>query len=257
VLLGWLVWRQTWFGVRLSDDDLAAAMAAEAKPRDVQHAVSEVVRRYDENASHMERWGELLLVASRRPEDAVRNTAAWALGDALRHDPTRTAYVERLRELVKSDPSVLVRRNAAPALAVVNDPTGREVLRSMLEPWVVAAPQAGRVVSIAAVDAALAENAPAARLAADAGDVEVRTPVPGRVLERRAEEGAAVAKDAPLLVLAADPDHAAQAALALRFVGTRDDLELLGVVAGPHVQARDDVKARAREAMDAIRARDR
>ena len=42
------MWRQTWFGARLGDDELAAALAPQAKARDVQHGIEEVTQRFAE-----------------------------------------------------------------------------------------------------------------------------------------------------------------------------------------------------------------
>ena len=253
--LTWLVWRRTWFGARLADDELIAAMSPASPPRDVQHGIEEITRRFDENDVGAERWAKLLVDASRRSEAPVRVVAAWAMAC----DAGRAEFVARLREIVASDPSPLVRRNAAPALAKSGDPAARPVLRSMLEPFVVTSPAAGVVAGLPGVDVPVHENKTVvARVTKDDGaSVDVLSDVPGAVAKRVAADGARVAAGDPLVVLAPDAQHAGNAALALLLVGTKDDVELLSQAAAPQSQFPDDVKAVARRALAAIASRGR
>jgi len=226
-------------------------MAPDAKPRDVQHGIEEITRRLDEGRPGADRWAKLLVDASRRAEDPVRTMAAWA----MHFDAGRPEFVERLRDVVTSDPSEVVRRNAAMSLAKSGDAAARPVLRSMLEPFTVAAPEDGVVVSVPPLDAAIRETKPAGRIRTAAGDeIDVVAPVPGRVV-KRAGEGSRLAKGAPLVVLGPDPEHAFNAVQALRIVGTKEDLELLGLASAPQSQFPDEVKAAAQLAIEAIRAR--
>lgn len=248
----WLFWHGTWFGARLDDDALIEAMAPAAKARDVQHGIEEITRRFDEDRVGMDRWAAALVDASRRSEDPVRIAAAWG----MHFDAGRPEFVARLTELVETDASVLVRRNAASSLAKSGSGAGRAVLRSMLEPFTVRSPLAGRIRSPLAVELPARENAPVARLVtAQGAEANVLAPVPGRVLRIVAIEGTDVAAGDPVSVLAPDPLHARQAAVALAIVGTPDDLELLGLAAAPQSAFPDEVKVVAQQASDAIRAR--
>lgn len=248
------MWQGTWFGARLDDDALLAAMSPDAKPRDVQHGIEEITRRFDERAVGMERWAGALVEASRRAEDPVRVVAAWA----MQSDAGREEFVGRLREMVASDESVLVRRNAACSLAKSGDAAGRAVLRSMLEPFTVTAPCAGVVGGLSGVDVPARELKPVGRVRRDDGsDALIVAAVPGRVTKRVAADGARVATGDAVLVLAPDGRHAGNAALALSLVGTKEDLDLLDLAAAPQSAFEADVKAAARAAADAIRARGR
>jgi acetyl/propionyl-CoA carboxylase alpha subunit len=250
--LTYLVWRQTWFGARLDDDELVAAMAPTAKARDVQHGIEEITRRFGARAVGMERWAKALVEASRRTEDPVRVQAAWA----MQTDAGREEFVARLREMVAGDSSVLVRRNAACSLAASHDATGRAVLRSMLEPFTVTAPEAGVVDELPGVDTPVRENRSVGRVRKDDGTfVLVMAAVPGRVTKRAVESGAHVAAGDAVLVLEPDAQHAENAALALSLVGTKEDLALLDSAAAPQSTFPDAVKAAARAAADAVRAR--
>jgi acetyl/propionyl-CoA carboxylase alpha subunit len=228
-------------------------MAPEAKPRDVQHGIEEITRRFDERAVGMERWAKALVDASRRVEDPVRVQAAWA----MQVDAGREEFVVRLREMVSADASILVRRNAACSLAASRDASGRAVLRSMLETFTATSPDAGVVSGLPGIDAPVVENkTPVGRVRRDDGtDVYVFSPVPGRVATRSVADGACVAAGDAVVVLAPDAMHAGNAALALSLVGTKDDVALLELAAAPQSTFPDDVKAAARAAADAVRAR--
>jgi len=246
------VWRQTWFGARLDDDALIAAMAPEAKPRDVQHGIEEITKRFEAGLLGMDRWAKALVEASRRPEDPVRNTAAWGMG----YDAGREEFVARLREMVVGDASILARRNAALSLAKSGDASGRAVLRSMLESFTVTAPQAGVVDGLPGLESLVRENRSVGRVRLDDGTNDlVLAAVPGRVAKRVVEDGARIAAGDAVLVLAPDAQHALNAAVALKLVGTKDDVAPLELAAAPQSTFPDDVKAAARAAADAVRAR--
>ena len=252
IALTWFFWYRTWFGARLDDDALIAAMEPAATPRDVMHGIHEITLRLETGGHGLDRWAALLVDASRRSEDPVRNAAAWGMGS----DASRPEFVERLHELADGDPSVLVRRNAACSLARARDAAGRAVLRSMLEPFTVTAGQAGVVSSVAAVEMPVRDGGVVARIRCDDGTTaDALAPVPGRVVRRAVEDGARVAGGDALVVLSPDGTHALQAAVALALVGTKEDVELLSLAAAPQSNLGDDVKQAATAAVEAIRSR--
>ena len=109
---------------------------------------------------------------------------------------------------------------------------------------------------LAAIEAPVKDGAPVARVRRDDGTVgDVRAPVPGSVIRRAVESGAHVEPGDAVIVLGPDARHALNAAGALALVGTRDDAEILSMAAAPQSQFGEDVKAAARQALDAIRAR--
>lgn len=250
--LTWLVWRQTWFGARLADDELIAAMSPSATARETQHGIEEITRRLLENDVGRDRWARLLVEASRRPDDPVRIAAAWA----MHFDAGREEFVLRLREMATRDESVLASRNAACSLAKSGDAEARSVLRSMLDAYTVTASEDGVVSGLVPVGSVLRENVPVARIRRDDGTVaDVTTPVPGRVLSRAAAEGAKVTRGDAIVVLGPDGRHALNAAVALGIVGTEADVELLNLAAAPQSEFGAEVKSAARRAVGAIRAR--
>lgn len=250
IALTWLVWHQTWFGAELDDDALIAAMAPESSARDVQHGIEQITRRL--NRPGADRWAALLVEASRRSEEPVRGAAAWA----MQEDAGRPEFVARLREMVAEDPSPLVRRNAAGALALARDPAARPVLRSMLEPFPVTTPVAGTVSALVPEGTHVRERAPVARVRTDDGKTsDVLAPVPGPVQRRAVEDGARLAAGDLLLVLGPDASHAGNAVLGLALAGTAEDVALLDAAASAQSAFPENVKRAARRAADEIRKR--
>ena len=229
-------------------------MAPTSGARDAQHGIEEITRRFEQGESNLDRWAKLLVASSRRDEEPVRGVAAWAMG----YDASREEFVARLREMLASDPSVLVRRNAACSLAKSADACGREVLRSMLGAYTLPSPGAGVVSGLVAEGVPVRENGVTCKLLLDDGAVaEVRSPVAGFVLKRVATAGVRVAAGDTLLVLGPDAKHALNGAYGLLLVGTKDDIETLDLAAAPQSQFGDDVKTAARQAAEAIRAREK
>lgn len=255
VVLSLVFWREITFGRRLDDAELAQVLTAEAPLRKALHGIVEVTERSRESQPGMERWFERVVVVSRRPEANVRRAAAWAMQLAV----ADAAADARLRELLETDPDPTVRRNAACALSLSRDPAvGRDVLRSMLRSYTVAAPAAGTVESLSPIGRRPQEDELVGRLRGPAGErVEVATQVPGRVSEVLAKVGDEVAAGTPLVVLAADPAHALAGAAALGYAGTPDDVPLLRALLEPGAEMPADVAEQARRAIDAIERRAR
>lgn len=248
------MWHQTWFGARLGDAELLEVMAPESSSREAQHGIEEITRRFDEGRPGMDRWAAALVEVSRRADDPVRVSAAWA----MQFDAGREEFVLRLREMVVGDESELVRRNAAGSLAKAGDPASRPVLRSMLEPFTLRAPHAGIATGLLAPDMPARSNTLAARIARDDGAVaEVRVTAPGRVIQRAVPDGSRVAAGDALLVLAPDSLHALNAVAGLALVGTAEDVELLLLASAPQAGFSSDVQAAAQQAVAAIRGRER
>lgn len=220
IVLG-LFWWGTTFLRGLDDSELADALRADASPREVQHAIEELSRRFQEGRPGMDRWAEDLVRASRRSEEPVRISAAWC----MQFDAARDAFRDRLHELVAEDPSPMVRRNAATSLAKSGDAVGLPVLRAMLEPFDVAAETGGVVRDPVGVETPVREGMRLATVETAGGRrVDVRAAVPGVVAERLADDGAAVAAGDVLLRLRPAEDHLTNAMYALGLVGGEEDL---------------------------------
>jgi biotin carboxyl carrier protein len=247
-----LFWYGTWFGVRLDDSRLEEYLADGARPRQVQHALEEVTRRLDEGRPGVDRWTRRVVEVSHRKDESVRIACAWA----MQYDPGRPEFVERLRELVRDDPSPLVRRNAATSLAAAGDATGLDVLRAMLRPFPVHASAAGRLVSPPAVGRFVRHQELLLRLDAGEGSLlEVRAPVPGKTASVDVAEGAEVVPGDVLVVLAPSAEQVLNAVLGLGRVGTVDDVEALSLVASERSGYAEGIRRSARAALAAIEGR--
>ncbi len=252
VLVPGLFWWGTTFTRRLDDAQLTEKLAAGAPPRDVQHAVEELSHRFQEGRPGMERWAEDLVRVSRRPEDAVRVVAAWC----MQFDAERASFRARLRELVTDDAAAMVRRNAATSLARSGDTAALPVLRAMLLPLTVTAPEAGTARDLVGTDQPIEEGSRVATVETAAGRVvSVRAPVPGAVSEVLVAEGARVAAGAALLRLRPALAHVENALLALALVGGEADVALAHTAADARSGLPEDVRSTAAWAARAIEKR--
>ncbi len=252
ILVPGLFWWGTWFGKRLDDDALVERLSPDAKPRHVQHGISEIAMRLDEGRPGMQRWVDELVRASSRSEASVREAAAWA----MQHDTARPEFAARLREMVTEDSSPIARRNAATSLSRFGDDTGLQVLREMLGNHGVLAPAAGTVTTTLAADDPVKQGMLAVRI--DLGDgrsAEVRAALPGRVLDAVVEEGATVAAGDVLLVVAPAAGHVRNAIVALALVGQPEDVATLLSLADPRSGWPEDIRRQATAAAATIEAR--
>ena len=245
VLFPFLFWYYTWFGRRLSARDLDEYFADKSKPRHAQHAL---VQLSDHLARHenVSRWYSNVVEQAGSPNLELRETAAWVMGQDASYAP----FHEALLKLVH-DPEPMVRRNAAPALAVFGDAAGRSELVAMLQPYTVPAPAAGKLK----YRLKLGDYVNPGTLVGHIGDVEVRSAVPGEVRALDRSAGDTVAPGDPLVDLAADPDHAWEALRALYLVGQPADLEFVRRFTRPVPGVTEKVIRQARETAQAIQDR--
>ena len=115
----------------------------------------------------------------------------------------------------------MVRRNAALSLSTFNDGAARPELRAMLRSQTIVSPAAG----VVRYRLKTAEFVNPGTLVAHIGATEVRSALPGEVLQILKADGSTVAGGDPLLEISADKDHAWEALRALLALGTQDDLE--------------------------------
>jgi hypothetical protein len=216
VLFPFLFWYNTWFGRQLSPDEISQYLGDHAKPRHQQHALVQIGERISRHEAGLARWYPGVIQAADSPRVELRQTAAWIMGQDHTYAPFHDVL---LRLLHDSQP--MVRRNAALSLSNFGDGAARPELLAMLRSYTIPSPAAGPVRYRLKVG----EYVNPGTLLARAGDVEVRSPLPGEVIElSRASSGTAAAGD-PLVEISADKEHVWEALRALWTVGTRDDLE--------------------------------
>src|SRR5689334_4044182 len=137
VLFPFLFWYLTWFGRKLTDQQIDQYFADKSSPRHAQHALVQVGERITRRQD-VSRWYPAVLEESSSPSLELRQTAAWIMGQ----DPHYAPFHDALLRLIH-DPQPMVRRNAALALAAFGDAAARPELVAMLRPFTIAAPNSG------------------------------------------------------------------------------------------------------------------
>ena len=217
VLFPFLFWYETWFGRRLSDSEVTEYLNnAAAKPRKAQHALVQIGERLGHGDFRARQWYPQVMAVSSSPSVELRQTAAWIMGQDHTCEPFHAALLKLL-----ADPSPMVERNAALSLTNFGDASGHSALVAMLRSYAVTAPVAGKI----RYRLKAGEYVNPGTLVGRVGDTEVRSPLPGEVLELSRQEGAAVSPGDTLVELSPDKEHAWEALRALLRVGQRQDLD--------------------------------
>jgi hypothetical protein len=245
VMLPFLFWYSTWFGRKLSDSDLDAYFADRSKPRHAQHALVQVGERlsHGQNAS---RWYPQVIAQASSPDLEIRETAAWIMGQDRGYQP----FHDQLLKLIH-DPEPMVRRNAALALSVFDDPASRPELVAMLRPYTITAPNAGQV----RYRLKPGDYVNPGTMIGHIGDREVRSPVAGEVRSLEKNEGAAVQAGDALADVSPDQRQVWEALRALLLAGTKDDLEDVERFTRPMANMSQAVLRQAQETAKAIQSR--
>jgi hypothetical protein len=245
VLLPFLFWYSTWFGRKLSDSDLDSYFADRSKPRHAQHALVQVGERLSrgQNAS---RWYPQVIAQASSSDLEIRETAAWIMGQDRNYQPFHDALLKLIH-----DPEPMVRRNAALALSLFNDPAGRPELAAMLRPYTVTTPVAGML----RYRLKLGDYVNPGTMIAHVGDREVRSPVAGEVRSLDRKDGASVPPGDSLVDISPDQRQVWEALRALVLVGTKDDLEEVERFTRPMSNVSQSVLRQAQQTAKAIEAR--
>src|SRR5581483_6779895 len=172
VLMPFLFWWNTWFGRHLSDQQLAAYLHDDKKPRHIQHALVQIGERLADGDRSLGRWYPDLIRLANYPVEEVRSTDAWVMGQ----DNSDTNFHVALLSMLK-DPSLTVRGNAALSLVRFGDASGRPQLVALLQPAQVSAPQPGKLMDVAKAGGALHAGGLVAKLATNGAVTEIRSPI--------------------------------------------------------------------------------
>src|SRR5579862_7749392 len=176
-LMPFLFWWNTWFGRKLSDQQLTEYLHDTKKPRHIQQALVQVGERITHRDANVTRWYPELVRLATDPVEEVRNTDAWVMGQ----DPAGAGFHETLLKML-ADSSQMVRGNAALSLVRFGDATGRPEILALLQPARLLAPQSGRIVDSDRAGTAVHQSGLVAKLSYGKGQVaEIRSPVPGRI----------------------------------------------------------------------------
>jgi biotin carboxyl carrier protein len=255
IIVPFLSWYFTWFGRSLSDEKIVEYLSDEKKPRNIQHALTQIESRMEKSDPAVKKFYPRILELAKSPTADVRKTVAWVMGQ----DNTSEDFHRALLSLL-GDSEPLVRRNAALQLVRFGDASGRPELRAMLQPFEAKSPMAGTIVSILPVGSQLSAGALLARIRASSStgtnaaaspithhpspitspassntqhptplpvsrDVqEFRAPVDGEIASLAVKEGDTVTIGQTIATLKPDKASVSAALRGLAYVGTAEDL---------------------------------
>ena len=221
VIIAFLSWYGSWFGRPLSDAKIGEYLGDREKPRNVQHALSQIADRIMRGDGSAKQWYPAVIASAENPSPEVRLTAAWTMGQ----DNSDQDFHKTLLSLVE-DPHPGVRHNAALALVRFGDGAGRAELVAMLKPYSLKAENSGVAEAIIEEEGiAVAHGSPLVRIKQDDGQtVEMRAPEDGRVELVVATDGAVVRAGDELIVLAPSVTQVENVLVALTLVGKHEDI---------------------------------
>jgi hypothetical protein len=218
-LMPFLFWWNTWFGRKLSDQQLTEYLHDTKKPRHIQQALVQVGERITRRDSTAPQWYPELVVLAADPVEEVRNTDAWVMGQ----DTSGAGFHEALLKML-TDPSPMVRGNAALSLVRFGDATGRPQIVALLQPAHIVSPESGHVVDSDRPGTAIHQGGLLAKLQYGNGQAaEIRSPIPGRI-RSVAGTGANIAAGAEVAVVDPSTEQVWEALRALYLIGEAEDI---------------------------------
>jgi HEAT repeat protein len=233
---------------------MEAYLHDQTKPRNVQHALSQIGDRIIGGDESVKQWYPSVISTSQHPVAEVRRVAAWVMGQDNKNAEFHSALLPMLED---SHPGV--RHNAALALVRFNDAAARPELVAMLKPDTLLATGNGEVELIVKDEGrAVAANSPLARIKqGDGQTLEIRSPEAGRIQTIAVSDGANVNEGNELITLSPDIDQVYDALVALYILGTPDDMPYVQRYVGQVSGMPDRVHKQAVATLEAIRERAR
>jgi HEAT repeat len=224
VLMPFLFWWSTWFGRHLSGTQITAYLNDNKHPRHIQHALVQLGERMARQDAGATRWYPQLLRLASHPVEEVRNTDAWVMGQ----DTSAAAFHETLLKMLQ-DSSQMVRGNAALSLVRFGDAAGRPQILALLQPAIVVASAAGRVIDVDKMGTSVRQGGLIAKLQDGQRTTEIRAPITGRIRALSIGTGATVAAGAEVAAIDPNSEQVWEALRALYLVGQLDDLPAIRI----------------------------
>ncbi len=223
ILMPFLLWYMTTFSRPLSDADLASYFTDTAHPRRAQHALSQIADRIISPnpaiRASAKRWYPQVIQNSTQGSDELRVTAAWVMGQDNASPEFHTALLQQL-----SDTNPMVRRNAALSLVRFADSSGHDIVAGMLAPYTMAAPRSGTLALRLKPGDFINPGTLVAHIIISGQKTEVRSEVPGTLLQWVTADDAQIQAGQPILLVDPSPEMAWEALRALFLIGQKDDL---------------------------------
>jgi hypothetical protein len=249
-LMPFLFWWNTWFGRKLSDQQLTEYLHDTKKPRHIQQALVQVGERITRQDPTAKQWYPDLVRLAADPVEEVRNTDAWVMGQ----DTSGAGFHDTLLKML-ADPSQMVRGNAALSLVRFGDATGRPQILALLQPARITSPESGRIIDSDRRGTAVHQGGLIAKLEFGNKQIaEIRSPIPGRI-RTVAGTGANLSAGAEVAVVDPANDQVWEALRALYLIGQPDDLSAIRPYERDLPDISNDVRRQAAETEQAIRDR--
>jgi len=249
-LMPFLFWWNTWFGRKLSDQQLAEYLHDTKKPRHIQQALVQVGERITRRDATANQWYPELVRLAADPIEEVRNTDAWVMGQ----DASVAEFHQMLLQML-ADSSPMVRGNAALSLVRFGYATGRPQIVALLQPAQITSPQSGRIVDSDRPGTAIHQGGLIAKLEYGTNQIaEIRSPIPGRI-RSVAGTGANISARAEVAVVDPANEQVWEALRALYLVGQPEDLAAIRPYERDLPDISNDVRQQAAETEKAIQSR--
>ena len=250
VLLPFLFWWSSWFGRRLSDQQITQYLTDDKHPRHIQHALVQIGERITRHDSAV-RWYPELVRLSTHPVEEVRNTDAWVMGQ----DTAGAGFHDALLKMLQ-DSSPMVRGNAALSLVRFRDASGRAQVVALLQSVQIVAPFDGHIIDADKPGTAIHQGGIIAKLSyGPKQTTDLRSPISGRIHSVSAAVGSSVSAGEEIAVVAPGDEQIWEALRALYIIGRAGDLPAIR----PYERESRDIPDRIREqallADQAIRSR--
>jgi biotin carboxyl carrier protein len=250
VLMPFLFWWGTWFGRSLSDKQLTRYLADDAHPRHIQHALVQIGERMSRRDAGVAQWYSRVTQLSSYPVEQVRNTDAWVMGQ----DTSSPAFHDALLRML-GDSSLMVRGNAALSLVRFGDVSGRPQIVALLEAARVTTPESGKVLDASVAGMTIHQGGVVVKLRSAEKDIEVRSPISGRLRAVSVQPGQTVDASTEVAVIDPGADQVWEALRALYVVGEPEDLTAIARYERESADIPDHVRKQAIETDRAIRHR--
>jgi len=209
--------------------------------------VGERITRHDATAK---RWYPQLVQLAYDPVEEVRNTDAWVMGQ----DASGPGFHETLLKML-SDPSQMVRGNAALSLVRFGDASGRPQILVLLQPARITSPESGLILDSDRPGTAIHQGGLIAKLRyGRQQNAEIRSPIPGRI-RSVAGTGSRLAAGAEVAVIDPANEQVWEALRALYLIGQPEDLAAIRPYERDLPDVSKDVRRQAQETEQAIRKR--
>jgi acetyl/propionyl-CoA carboxylase alpha subunit len=252
VLMPFLFWWNTWFGRHLSNQQITEYLRDDKHPRHIQHALIQIGDRMQHRDANVQQWYPDLVRLSSYSVEEVRNTDAWIMGQDNSSPDFHAALLKML-----NDPSLMVRGNAALSLVRFGDASGRAQLVALLQSVKITAPQSGTIADNGAIGTAVHQGGLVAKLQTPNQNIELRSPIAGRIESVAANKGQNVSAGTPVAVVQPETEQVWEALRGLYVVGKMEDLPAVTVYERDLPEISDRVRQQAKQTEEAIRSRSR